>query len=183
MKIATLITSFALAAATSSAALAKPAQPVQPCEEPAVVVKPTLTMKAQWRRPDVERYERPLFINNTKLYDHASEYIGTFGAVPRGPALAALTEPTRIDRGAEHFVVRQGGFNTIQLRNVAGSSFIRQVTIEFMDGSAQIVNPQQSLDRRSSSITIDVKGENRSVKRILVYGSTANNSAYQLFAT
>ncbi|MEO8706927.1 MAG: hypothetical protein ABI867_43270 [Kofleriaceae bacterium] len=163
-----------------------PAPPVYqtPVYQAPVYQTPVYQQTSQYGawHPSRPVYEQPLAISNTKIFAHSSEYIGPFGTMGRGWGLVALSQPTRIDNGREDFIVRQGGFNTIQLRATAGSSFIRQVTIEFMDESAQVIQLQKTLDRRAPAINLDVRGSNRQVKRILVYGSTATNSSYQVFA-
>jgi hypothetical protein len=137
----------------------------------------------RWRH----RHEpAPIFINNTKYVAwNAADYVGPLGFIDgrRSYGLTALTAPTKVEYKREDFyIMGKGRFDTLQLRNTVGSTFVKQVTIEFMDDSAQVVPLNATLDRYNSAITIDVKGRNRPIKRIFVYGQTANNSAYQIFA-
>jgi hypothetical protein len=132
----------------------------------------------RWGRP----YQpAPMIITNARANPrYGSEYIGALSATSFG----LITEPTRIVNEREDFILMgRGALNTVQLRSVAGQSFINKVTIEFMDESAQVVPVNATLDRNNGAITIDVRGRNRAIKRIFVYGQTANNSAYQLVAS
>jgi hypothetical protein len=110
-------------------------------------------------------------------------YTGWIGNVGRGDMLVPLTEPTRIEVGREDFVVKQGGFDVIQLRGTHGSTYIAKVTIDFGEGiPAQIVNVNRWLDA-GEAFSIDVRGRrDRGVNRIFVYGTSRPRSAYQLFA-
>ena len=204
MNIKSLITSFAVVAATSTAALAAPTYtfgasasvsvgspaPVvvrdhrivdDGCEDPALVTPVTYRqpqLDATWYRPAPQ----PIFIRNTQLFPHSSQYIGPVGTMGRSNLMIALSQPTRIDNGREDFLIRQGGFDTVMLRGNLGSTFVQKVTIEFMDDSAQVINVNRALGA-SQSITLDVRGQNRQVKRIFVYGTSGSRSAYQLFAS
>jgi len=99
-----------------------------------------------------------------------------------------LTEPTRIDSGREFIKVGadKGLFQTLQLQNLgARSSTITQVAIEFADGLSrtQVVKlDNRKLDMRHPTITIDLTGNFRQIKRIVVYGSTERGAAYKILA-
>ncbi|MEO8706865.1 MAG: hypothetical protein ABI867_42960 [Kofleriaceae bacterium] len=124
----------------------------------------------------------PIRITNTRIGTY-SEYIGPVGS-KQGWGLIALTQPTRIDNSREDFTIGgdKGAFNTLQLRATAGSSYIRKVSIEFADNARQYIEVNRALDGRNPTLSLDLAGNNRQIKRIFVYGTTANASAYQLFA-
>ncbi|MCW5808080.1 MAG: hypothetical protein KIT31_37360 [Deltaproteobacteria bacterium] len=131
--------------------------------------------------------------NNTTLGVNASTYIGP-RPVLQQPCVAhasgwqvatwhPMTEPTRIDRGRElfNFGAQAGSFRQIQLVETAGSSHISQVAIEFVGGGrTQVVKLDTDL-KAGRSLTIDLDGGVRQINRIIVYGSTAQSSAYQIF--
>jgi hypothetical protein len=184
MNIKTLITSFAIVAATSTVALADRVASFNASASwsysPTAFVRDHRIVASgpvySARHPDCR-----LVINNTRIYPQYSEYIGALGTMGRGYGMVALSEPTRIDNGREDFNVRRGGFDALQLRGIAGTSFIREVRVEFMDTSGQVI-PVKGWLENGASINLDIKGSNRQVKRILVYGTTSVNSSYQLFA-
>lgn len=200
MKIKSLVATFALVAATSSVALAKPVVSVQAnaswsVGSPVTVVRDHRTLDddcdhsnsapvtaAHWgfQRPV---YEQPLLLSNTTVYAHSSLYTGPIGTMSQwSRGLIALSQPTRIDNGREDFVIRQGGFDMLQLRGTLGSTYISKVTIDFGDGiGAQVINVNRTLGA-GQAFSLDIQGRNRTVKRILVYGSSSHRSAYQLFA-
>ena len=120
--------------------------------------------------------------NNTTLGGDSSGYNGPIGTKV-GFGWTALTQPTRIDRGREFFHIgtQAGRFTTLKLENVRGSSEIQQVLVEFANGQAKVVKLNKCLDMSNPCIEINL-GHNRAISRIVVYGSTASHSAYQILA-
>lgn len=170
-----------------------PSQPVyHPVPQPAPV----------WQAP----YYR---ITNTVITRNASTYRGVINAskiksTPRWnarPVVNAygfvakptqawfdLTEATRIDSGREFFTIgaAKGVFNKLQLTALgAGNTNITQVYVEFADSNgkaSQTVKFSERMNRNNASFTIDLDGEYRTIKRIVVYGSTDQGSAYKIQA-
>lgn len=127
-------------------------------------------------------------IANTRVTDNLSLYTGPIASSSIGGWIA-LTDPTRIDAGREFINVgaQTGRFNTLQLRNIAGSSEITMIGIEFATSNGEVAEMQtvkldNRLDAYRSTITIDLNGSARKINRVIVYGSTANHSAYQVVA-
>ncbi len=120
-------------------------------------------------------------------------YVGAhaFAMVKPKPTQAwfDLTEATRIDSGREFFTIgaKHGLFNTLQLQALGnGNSRITQVLVEYADSrgkTSQVFKlNNQLINRTSSTITLDLDGEYRSIKRIVVYGATDQGSAFKLLA-
>jgi len=200
MNIKALIT--ALVIGSSSVAMAKPAVTVS--------AEASVHIGARTRGPVVRdhRYQEPVYRQpvrgnayqpeafytprNTQVSSNLSLYTGSFPMTQVGGwdrNWLALSEPTRIDSGRLFFNVGQstGSFRTIKLQNVAGSSQITTVAIEFnqgvggSNGVTQVVKMNSTL-RGQQSLTIDLDGNARNINRIIVYGSTANGSAFSLQA-
>jgi hypothetical protein len=99
-----------------------------------------------------------------------------------------LTEATRIDNGREFFTIgtTKGLFNTLQLQALgSGSNGITQVLVEYADSrgkTSQVFKLNQLINRTKSTITLDLDGEYRSIKRIVVYGTTDKGSAFKIQA-
>lgn len=100
-----------------------------------------------------------------------------------------LTEVTRIDSGRQFFNIGadNGLFKGLKLQALGnGSSHIKQVAIEFLDGNGKLKTQKVKLDTRinrtNPTITIDLDGGYRAIKRVIVYGSTDRGSAYKLQA-
>jgi len=199
MSLKSLLTAATLLA-SSSAALASPVtfgadasfSYGQPYQMPVVRDHrelPTWTpvVGANTRLP-IAKPMPPIYIddcNNTTLGGDASAYTGPVGMPTRfNTGWLALTQPTRIDRGREfiHVGAQFGRFNTVKLENSRGSSFISQVLIEYANGRGQVVHLNERLSAWNPCITIDLQGRNRSISRIVVYGSTGARSAYQVLA-
>jgi hypothetical protein len=210
LNLKSLITTLAIVGATGSVASAKPSvsfnasaswsygTPAQPvvrdhrtvvadddCVTPAPIApvyQPVVYRQgARLWRP---RPEPVLTIDNVKHTGATAEdYIGSIASINGRYGLTALTEPTKVDNSREDFYIMGQRLKTLQLRNTVGSTFVKQVTIEFMDDSAQVVQLNRTLSQTSGAITINVKNQDhRQIKRIFVYGQTAYNSAYQIFA-
>lgn len=174
MKLSALITSLVLAS-TSTAALAEPVTFGYPGPAPEVRDHRAWSLHPEAQYP-----------HNTRLFQDYSLYVGSRPYETmrwfRKPDWVPLTEPTRIDRGREliYLGTGPGKLSALRLFNNFGRSYIRIVAIEFADGGLpQFVRLDRQLDA-SGSITIDLAGRERAVKRVLVYGSTAPGSSYQL---
>ena len=162
--------------------------PVDDCA-PAPIAQPVYTPPV--RTTHVRWAPQPLAWNpnNTTLGADSSTYIGgkpvlqsRFDGRWGRAQWAAMTEPTRIDRGREFFTfgAQAGSFRQIQLAETAGRSFIQQVAIEFVGGGrTQVVKIDRNLVP-GAPITIDLNGDLRAINRIVVYGTTAQSSAYQI---
>jgi hypothetical protein len=72
-----------------------------------------------------------------------------------------------------------GRFETLQITAVGGSTFIKQVYVQFDDGQEQVV---RNLDRTltgNASLTLDLAGGRRAIRRVVVYGSASSTGACQ----
>ena len=102
---------------------------------------------------------------------------------PARPNWTALTQPERMVAGQiVHVGKAKGQLNTLELKAVAGQSFVKTISIGFAGGGSQVVQLNRILDLRNPTITIDLAGTNRVIKNIEVYGSGKTHSAYQMFA-
>jgi len=68
-----------------------------------------------------------------------------------------------------------GLFSKLELNGAEGRTFIKQVYVQFADGQEQVI---RDLDRTLSNgecLTLDLDGNRRAIRRIVVYGSAINN--------
>jgi hypothetical protein len=130
--------------------------------------------------------------NNTRIGADSSTYIGAINTLPgpvfirgrgwiRAASFADLTEATRIDSGREFFNLKGMQLQKLQLQGLGGSTAIRQVAVEFTDGSTQKVRYDRAISR-GGTLTIDLDGSVRNVKRVIVYGDSSRGSAFKLLA-
>jgi hypothetical protein len=66
-----------------------------------------------------------------------------------------------------------GRFATLQINAAGGRTFIKQVYVQFDNGQEQVV---RNLDRTlvgNQSLTLDLDGNRRAIRRIVVYGNEA----------
>jgi hypothetical protein len=203
MNLKALITSLVLG--SSSLAMAAPTATFSagasvsfgyPSPSPAVIVRDhrepcsthETTVPVNYRPVTIEPivYNNP---QNTRINATGSEYVGSMPFQTmrwfRAPEWVPVTEPTRIDNGREFFNLRNAGaFSRIQLFKNRGATFVKQVTIEtFNPYSGRIETQVVRIDRElTSSFTIDLAGGRRQINRVIVYGATAQGSAYQILA-
>ncbi|HEX7840971.1 MAG TPA: hypothetical protein VF469_26020 [Kofleriaceae bacterium] len=67
-----------------------------------------------------------------------------------------------------------GRFGTLQINATGGRTMVRQVYVQFADNQVQIV---RNLDRTlagNDSLTVDLDGDRRAIKRVIVYGAFGN---------
>jgi hypothetical protein len=103
----------------------------------------------------------------------------------RSYGLVPLTQPTRVENSItdrEDFLIlgQTGMVRALQLRGMRGSTFVKRVTIEFMNEEAQIITPNQMVTA-GGAINISVKNPGRGIKRIFVYGESGPGAMYQFF--
>jgi hypothetical protein len=108
---------------------------------------------------------------------------GNAGAKWRPASWVALTTRTRIEGGRQAIVIGAdvGEFRQLRLFNNVGSSRIDHVVVELDGGAVQKYAVNKTLTSEAP-ITIDLDGGYRRIKRVVVHGSTAPDSAYQLLA-
>lgn len=76
----------------------------------------------------------------------------------------------------------QGGrFNTLRVEALSGAPLINRVTIEFMNGEAQVLDINERL-RAGQGDVIDLSGDNRRIKRVMVYLAPRSFGEYAVFA-
>lgn len=64
-----------------------------------------------------------------------------------------------------------GRFNTLQISASYGRPFIKQVYIEFANGQEQVIRNLDRVLTGNQTLTLDLDGNRRAIKRIVVYGS------------
>ena len=65
-----------------------------------------------------------------------------------------------------------GQFGTLQINATGGRTVVRQVYVQFADNQVQVI---RNLDRTlagNESVTLDLDGGRRAIKRVIVYGPT-----------
>lgn len=68
-----------------------------------------------------------------------------------------------------------GTFGKIELSGAGGRTFVKQVYVQFANGQEQVV---RNLDRtlsRGECLTLDLDGDRRAIRRIVVYGQNLDN--------
>ncbi len=184
MNLKAIIASLVLG--SSSVALAEPALTVS---APSVTVSATIHATSGYRAPVVRerRYtQRPPILqpapvvvtqsppiwNPTPVVTHSPPI---WNPAPRSVTLAqnlAFAADGRkfITVGAE-----AGSFKALTIEASGGRTFIKQVYVQFDNGQEQVV---RNLDRTlvgNASLTLDLDGNRRAIRRIVVYGTNLDN--------
>jgi hypothetical protein len=108
--------------------------------------------------------------------------------MPRPPVFrppVTLASSMRLTSGRAAIAVgnQAGKFDTLQLKASAGKTFIKQVTVQFNNGQSQVVGLGKLLDG-NDTLTIDLAGNHREIRRIVVTGnelSTGRRRPYGAF--
>jgi len=67
-----------------------------------------------------------------------------------------------------------GRFQALQINAAGGRSFIKQVYVQFDNGQEQVVRNLDRLLTGNASLTLDLDGNRRAIRRIVVYGHALN---------
>ncbi|MGE0549463.1 MAG: hypothetical protein AB7O24_05685 [Kofleriaceae bacterium] len=144
------------------------------------------------RRP---AYPQPVYLDscaephNSTVGANSSEYKGRIYSMPvnrnwyQRPSWFSLTDATRIDSGRQFITIgaQAGRFDQLLLQQVAGTSYIKQVLVRFANGEEMVVRGiNEQLNRNNQNVVIDLKGQNRQIGSIVVYGETSARSAYKV---
>ena len=68
-----------------------------------------------------------------------------------------------------------GRFNTLQISGAAGRTLIKQVYVQFDNGQEQIVRDLNRVLIGNQSFTLDLDGNFRAIRRVIVYGNGLGN--------
>lgn len=163
MNLKTILVSLVLG--SSSIALAAPAAPAPAPTSATVVVRDhaagteyTVT-NAQASRP------------NAIDYKDGQGWRG----MPKPPVFrppVTLASSMRLTSGRASIAVgsQAGKFDTLQLTASAGKTFIQQVVVQFNNGQNQVIGLRKTLDG-NDSLTIDLAGNHREIRKIVVTGN------------
>jgi hypothetical protein len=68
-----------------------------------------------------------------------------------------------------------GRFNTLQISGAAGRTLIKQVYVQFDNGQEQIIRDLNRVLVGNQGLTLDLDGNFRAIRRVIVYGNGLNN--------
>jgi hypothetical protein len=161
MNLKTILVSLVLG--SSSIALAAPAAPT-PAPTATVVVRDHAA-GTEYTVADAQA-ARPNAID----YKDGQSWRG----MPKPPVYRPVTLASgmRLTSGRASIAVgsQAGKFDTLQLTASAGKTFIKQVTVQFNNGQNQVVGLGKTLDG-NDSLTIDLAGNHRKIRKIVVTGN------------
>jgi hypothetical protein len=94
--------------------------------------------------------------------------------MPKPPVYRPVTLASgmRLTSGRASIAVgsQAGKFDTLQLTASAGKTFIQQVVVQFNNGQNQVIGLRKTLDG-NDSLTIDLAGNHRQIRKIVVTGN------------
>jgi hypothetical protein len=64
-----------------------------------------------------------------------------------------------------------GRFGTLQIKAARGKTFVKQVYVQFENGQEQVIRNVNRMLSGHDSLSLDLNGNRRAIKRIVVYGS------------
>lgn len=122
--------------------------------------------------------------------DHAAgtEYTQSWRGAPKPPVYRPVTLASGLRLGTGRAAItvgnQAGRFDTLQLTASAGKTFIKQIIVQFNNGQNQVVGLGKLLDG-NDSLTIDLAGNHREIRKIVVTGnelSTGRRRPYGAFS-
>jgi hypothetical protein len=72
-----------------------------------------------------------------------------------------------------------GRFGTLQITAGAGRTLIKQVYVQFENGQEQVIRNLDRMLLRHQSLTLDLNGRHRAIKRIVVYGDDLERGGWR----
>lgn len=69
-----------------------------------------------------------------------------------------------------------GRFGALQISAAGGRTFIKQVYVQFENGQEQVIRDLNRTLVGGESVTLDLDGNRRGIRRIVVYGADGNRS-------
>jgi len=133
-------------------------------------------------RPKLPRFPanpRPL---NRIVGTNGSSYSGAIFSVLDRSGWTPITEGTRIEKGREFINLGNAGpIRSLILQQMAGSTQISHVSIEFTDHTVRVVDLATTLTTRKGQVELPLGGR-VGIHRIVVYGTSSTGSAYRLLA-
>jgi hypothetical protein len=97
------------------------------------------------------------------------------------PEWVQLADRYSAETPSQQILLRgRGEFRAIRVEAARGAPLIKKVTIDYEDGTPQVVNLEARLAPGEGK-TIDLNGGRREVKRVIVYSEPGFGGAYNLF--
>jgi hypothetical protein len=126
-------------------------------------------------RPIVQPAPQPIYVNNDNDYNDRRVWRGEpMPPVYRPVTLAAGMHFANDGRSFITVGGQEGRFGALQISAAGGRTFIQQVYVQFENGQSQVI---RNIDRTlvgNESLTLDLDGGRRAIRRIVVYGNPLN---------
>ena len=165
MNLKTILVSLVLG--SSSIALAAPAG-LAPAPTSATVVVRDHAAGTEYT--EIHDHDAVAAKPNAIYYKDGQSWRG----MPKPPVYRPVTLASgmRLTSGRMSIAVgsQAGRFDTLQLTASAGKTFIKQVIVQFNNGQNQVVGLSKTLDG-NDSLTIDLAGNHREIRKIVVTGN------------
>lgn len=176
MNIKTIIASLVLA--SSSAAMAAPGVTVSGTAELHVGTSIKVT---QGERHVVRGtvYSPPIYVDRRHENDVPVVYSPPIWQ-PKPPVLRSvmLADDLAFTGEGRRFITvgaQAGTFGKLEIKGSYGRTFIKQVYVQFANGQEQVVRDLDRTLGRNECLTVDLDGNRRAIKRIVVYGYNVDN--------
>jgi hypothetical protein len=107
--------------------------------------------------------------------DHRDGWRRPMPPVYRPVTLASGMSFARDGRTSITVGAQAGRFNTLQISGAAGKTLIKQVYVQFDNGQEQVVRNLNRMLIGDQALTLDLDGNHRAIRRIVVYGNGLGN--------
>lgn len=125
-------------------------------------------------RPAVPVYSQP--VRNQPIYNQPSH--GGWTTMPAQIQVPVALASGLTFQGAGRKLIavnaQAGRFGKLEINASGGRTYIQQVYIQFANGQEQVIRNLNRTLTPGECLTLDLDGNKRSIKRIMVYGSDMN---------
>jgi hypothetical protein len=120
-----------------------------------------------WNKPIAQPIAAPVYYRD----GHGDGWRRPMPPVYRPVTLASDMQFARDGRTSITVGAQAGRFNTLQISGAAGKTLIKQVYFQFDNGQEQIVRDLNRVLVGSQSLSLDLDGNFRAIRRVIVYGN------------
>jgi len=125
-----------------------------------------------WQAPSDRRV-----VHSPPIYQPINDRPGTWSRPPIFRSVTVADDLSFTSEGRRFITVgaQMGTFDKLELKGSAGRTFIQQVYVQFDNGQEQVVRGLDRTLAASDCLTVDLDGNRRAIKRIVVYGYNLDN--------
>lgn len=129
---------------------------------------------------DVQVQVRDHDAHEAYRHERYERFAGSHWASDRGSRWNQLLRANSANGRQEFQVNQTNKWRAIRLESMSGSPSIEKIMVEFSNGQTQVVGLNESLPAGAGTV-IDLSGESRRIKRVVVYPENRSRGMYAVY--